>query len=535
MNGFVQRVRRLLSVVRWQLFGLISYFGWANARVESRNLAGHVGSAAPGRERTPRRSALAHPTFPKTDRFVDDDGRAPLGEKHDLAGLYGYKVLFQQKGDRAEHSYRAVVEFGGADGREQLVAARHLLQCVDVDLLDGACARRLHCCGIDRPTHNDAVARVRAFRLRHDSCVVHVARLDVKALHDTISHAVVRTALVDAAARAVERNVVIAPNVLRVVDKLLASFSFGPDVVVGARKILEERDPDGRVAWPADELKAFHRDPLTARMGLPQGSPVSDVLANLVLDGVDRPVLGDHADPDLLYLRHLDDIFIASTDESECQAALARVTAALHKLGLVPHPPKECGLSDAGYWSAKSVAPLPWAPRGTGREWVGYLGYEIKFDGEVRIRKDTIRRHKDRLRQTVASHEVEFDDQFAASGSDAVSWFVTHAAGSVAGLERALVRACVRPAARCWVNCFPLAGLGGEALAEQARDLDRFRRVLLSRYRRHVEEQGRQLGVPLGKVRSLRDHYRLSYHFNLLARFARRASVGSVPGALGQT
>jgi hypothetical protein len=371
--------------------------------------------------------------------------------------------------------------------------------------------------------------------LGHNGCAVYIARLDIKALHDTISHAAVRMALVDAAARAGERNVVIASHVLRVVDKLLASFSFGSDVVVGARKILEERDPDGKVAWPADELKAFYRDPLTARMGLPQGSPVSDVLANLVLDGVDRAVLGDHADPDLLYLRYLDDVFIASPDRSECEAALERVTGALHKLGLIPHPPKAFDLPDAKYWAAKSVAPFPWAPTGQGLEWVGYLGYEIKFDGEIRIRKDTIRRHKDRLRETVARHQVEFDDQFAASAGDALSWFVTHAAGSVARLERALVRACVRPASRCWVNCFPLAVFGGKDLEEQARDLDRFRRVLLSRYRRHVEKQGRQVGVRLGKARGLRDHYRLSYHFNLLARFARPASVGSVPGALGQT
>ena len=172
---------------------------------------------------------------------------------------------------------------------------------------------------------------------------------------------------------------------------------------------------------------------------------------------------------------------------------------ALRKLRLIPHPPKTFDVSDAAYWQAKSIAPTPWAPRGEGREWFGSLGYEIKFDGEVRIRRETIQRHKDHLRKMAARREAEFDERLAACGSGAARFFVTHAAGSVAGLERALVRACVRPAARCWVNCFPLAVFGGKDLEEQARALDRFRRVLLSRYRRHVEEQGRQLGGPSWK------------------------------------
>jgi hypothetical protein len=87
----------------------------------------------------------------------------------------------------------------------------------------------------------------------------------------------------------------------------------------------------------------------------------------------------------------------------------------------------------------------------------------------------------------------------------------------------------------CWIRCFPLAALGGEALARQARDLDRFRRLLLSRYRRHVKEQSRQLGVAIGDVRRIRDHYRRSYYFNLVARFAARAAVVPIVPARAAT
>jgi hypothetical protein len=360
-----------------------------------------------------------------------------------------------------------------------------------------------------------------AYRRRHEEKVLWAAKLDVQRLHDTISHAAVRRALAQAVARAARRGVVIDWRVLRLIETLLASYSFGADVVTAASKILRGKDPHGTVSWPLEALKEFHPDPLTAGIGLAQGSPFSDILANLLLDVVDRAVLGDGLDRDLFYVRWMDDLVVVHTSRAACEAAVKRAMEALHKLELIPHEPKTFDPSDVAYWRAKSIGPTPWAPRGKGREWFGVLGYEIKFDGEVRIRRETLQRHKSRLRRMVDRRQNEFDGRLTALGGGAATWFVREAARGVARLERDLAGACMlrRP---CWIRCFPLAALGGEALARQARDLDRFRRLLLSRYRRHVKEQ---MGVAIGDVRRIRDHYRRSYYFNLVARFAARAAV----------
>ena len=218
-------VAELAWTIRWLLasifLGIDSVFGnhgWANARVESRHLAGHVGTVAPGRARRSRRLAFAHPaSCSQPDLFSDHELRAAFGRRfgrrrvkpseeavieaakmvaHDgRSSLFKYDVLFLKKGDPAKHTYRAVVRFNPADAIVQAVAARHLVQCLDPDLLDCAWARRLRCDGIDRPRHNDAVARVRAFRLRHLGQVLYAAKLDVKALYDTIPHAAARTVL----------------------------------------------------------------------------------------------------------------------------------------------------------------------------------------------------------------------------------------------------------------------------------------------------------------------------------------------------
>lgn len=544
-----RNVRRVSSAVRAMVVGLIQFLGWAGAWVGNHLLAGTIGTAATGRASRARRPALAHPTFSqveKTSPFSRENllaavrrwqrrrhGRPWTGNVDEIArrlareggwGKFRYEVIFLRKGERAQHTYRAAVRFEPNAALVQSVAARELLRWFDPYLLDCSWARRLRCDGIRRPTHNDAVARLRAFRLRHRGRALWVGKLDVKSLHDTISHAVVRAVLATALGRAGSRGVAVDKRALQMVEALLASYAFGPDVMVGASNLLSARDPRGKLAWPLDDLKQFHPDPVAARMGLPQGSALSDLLANLVLDAVDRAVVGDEGDPDLFYARYLDDILVLHTDRASCEAALGRTLRALGELRLVPHQPRAFDVSNAEYWRAKSLAPFPWAAPGEGREWVGFLGYELRNDGEVRIRRESIKRHKNRLRKISMRHQADFDTQLHAQGASARRWFASRAARSVAKVEHDLVRACIRRG-RCWTGAFPLAAFGGAALATQAKDLDRYRRVLISRYRKHVEERGQRLGLVLENVRGMRDHFRLSYHWNLVGRYAVNAAT----------
>jgi len=532
LSGVLTSITKVFLSVFTKLRHLLTFIGWVSAPGRTGLLAGAVGSAAPGRARRKRRTALTRPTFSKSlmaNRF--SDGKLPSGFWRPLQRALGrlrfrYRVVFLRKGDPHQHMYRAVVRFPPDELFVQLAAARRLLACVDPDLRDCSWARRLRCDAVRHPTHQDAVARLRDFRLRHQGRPLWVATLDIAALHDSIAHGAVRAALAAAVARAALRGVAIERRLLKTIEMLLASYSFGSDVVVGAGGVLAAKDPAGQLSWPLDELKSFHRDPLRVRMGLPQGSPLSDVLANLVLDTVDRAVCGDAADAQIFYARYVDNIIIAHTNRAACEAALKRATDALRELRLVPHPPCAFSLSDTAFWRAKSLAPFIWAPAGEGREWLGFLGYELRYDGEVRIRRETIRRHKNRLLDIAVSRERAFDAQAHAQGARARNWFRKHAAASVTAFERELIRACVRPG-RCWAHAFPLAAFGGQCLASQARDLDRYRRLLVRRYRKHVEQHGQRLGVGLGKVRAVQDHHRASYHFNLVVRFA--LSVAALP------
>ncbi len=537
--------RHLLPILHrgWRAIILLlqMVFGLADAGARSPLLAGIVAGIGPGRASRLWRWPSANPSFsPAADPFSPENLRAAFHRKYgrlpetrtDCAAIesakalanctwprrLGYRVLFIIKGDPTTHTYRAVVDFDAAAKLVQAVAAEHFGQCVDPDLSDDSWARRLRCCGVSHPDRNTPVARSRDYRRRHAGKVLWVAKLDVQSLHDTIPHSAVRRAIARALARASRRGVVIDRRVLRLIETMLASYSFGADVMTGASDTLTEKDLEGKVSWPLEPLRKFHRKPLTARIGVPQGSPFSDILANLVLHSVDGAVLGDNVDGDLFYVRWLDDLVIVHTDRVACEVALGRALEALHKLKLIPHEPRVFAPSDVEYWTAKSIAPTPWAPRGSGREWMGILGYEIKVDGEIRIRRETLQRHKTRLKKIMERRLAEFAERLASLGDGAAQWFAEYAGRSVGCLDRDLARVC-RVRGHSWTQCFPLARFGGGALAEQAKDLDRFRRLLSSRYRRYVEQRGRQLGIGMGDVRGVRDHYRASYYFALVARF----------------
>lgn len=71
-------------------------------------------------------------------------------------------------------------------------------------------------------------------------------------------------------------------------------------------------------------------------LGLPQGSPVSPILANLYLDAVDDAIAGRG----LRLVRYADDFVVLCKSEALAKGALARIAQALGEHGLELHPDK---------------------------------------------------------------------------------------------------------------------------------------------------------------------------------------------------
>lgn len=114
--------------------------------------------------------------------------------------------------------------------------------------------------------------------------------------------------------------------------------------------LLRARVPDARVL---DLVERILRQPLRERRqlvesieGIPQGSPLSPLLSNVYLDGVDVELSARHP----RMIRFCDDILVGAHDEEEVKTALERLDPALDAIGLQLHPKKTAVLSvDDGF------------------------------------------------------------------------------------------------------------------------------------------------------------------------------------------
>lgn len=72
--------------------------------------------------------------------------------------------------------------------------------------------------------------------------------------------------------------------------------------------------------------------------GLPQGSPISPLLANLYLDDVDEAIAA--ADPDIRLVRYADDFIVLCRSRAKARSLIERVAAILAAHGLILNPEK---------------------------------------------------------------------------------------------------------------------------------------------------------------------------------------------------
>ena len=74
--------------------------------------------------------------------------------------------------------------------------------------------------------------------------------------------------------------------------------------------------------------------------------------------------------------------------------------AELIKLKLLCHLPKEVSTYDKSHWTVKSKQPYKWGPKGY-VPWIGFVGYEINSEGDIRVRKSSLEKELHKQYETV--------------------------------------------------------------------------------------------------------------------------------------
>jgi len=179
-------------------------------------------------------------------------------------------------------------------------------------------------------------------------------------------------------------------------DAYLDCYSFPRTVLGGALTELERNKPGASFKWPEEALRQFHSDPRSAAIGVPQGGAVSALIANCLLHRADCELRQLNCDDTFTYLRYCDDMIILSPSRSTCRRAFRTYCAILAQLMLPIHQPRWTGRYGAAFWEGKSrpvyrwARPFLWFKRSP---WIQFVGYQIRFDGLLRIRKSSFKKH----------------------------------------------------------------------------------------------------------------------------------------------
>ncbi|HUS33114.1 MAG TPA: reverse transcriptase domain-containing protein [Kofleriaceae bacterium] len=117
--------------------------------------------------------------------------------------------------------------------------------------------------------------------------------------------------------------------------------------------------------------------PASPIVGLPFGSPITNVILNLYLSSIDETLA---AVPGGFYARFGDDLIFAHDDAAKTTWALDEVRGRIEKLGLTlsPHKVRSLYFNGAGR-SSTSFA---------GSKAIAFLGCEVTFDGTIRLPRD---------------------------------------------------------------------------------------------------------------------------------------------------
>lgn len=174
---------------------------------------------------------------------------------------------------------------------------------------------------------------------------------------------------------------------------------FYPSINHGAVEAALQRRVD--VPQAAELLMAVVRTPTLALsasrrgavslVGVPQGLPVSNALAEMVLADVDARF---SARDDLAYFRYVDDILILTRSRRH-RKIFAEVSAALEGKGLRCHPLELSGSKST--WGSVSTP-------------MDYLGYSIGPD-RVSVRAETVARLKSKLALRFVTHKKHSRDR----------------------------------------------------------------------------------------------------------------------------
>ena len=361
-----------------------------------------------------KEGALKPEYMQRLDAFVQDIRSSVEAGKYDFSGGMDVVAKFKEDDSNGNAIYRPLCQYTSLKTKIVIaLASKYLTTVLDpflhTEILAYRARRKYH--GKEKVTDGaDAIFRVREFlKPLQITAEVYVAECDIQKFFDIINH---RTVLKCFDAMAQRAGIPDYGNIRGVLEAYLNSYSFAGNIMScndneqfwSKARRAHKGEIKGKCLfkWVDEQVLQEYYEEENYReermhLGVPQGGALSCIIANVVLDSVDRAAGLDVPHPDKLFVRYGDDILLMHRNRKECERLIESYAEQLRKHKLVSHKFNEIGQFKsgskltAGYWDVKSKSTFRFG-RGEGNaaEWIGFVGYEINRNGDIRMRQSTL-------------------------------------------------------------------------------------------------------------------------------------------------
>ena len=314
------------------------------------------------------------------------------------------------------------------------LTSRYLTRLLDKHLHDNILSYRPACNFLGHEHHvpdfNDGIKLIKNYLKEHNSENIYVADCDIKKFYDTIPHSTVFECF-DRILDKTRLNTEGKAQVMKVIKAYLSSYNFYTNVLTVAdstpqlfhkvRRRLHDHDNKNtyHIGW-VDEIMKLNEQEQRQR-GVPQGGALSLLVANVVLNDVDQVIVSQQ-DKDCLFVRYCDDMILMHTDCERCSQLMAAYTESLSRHGLYyqdfdrvsdAKSPKNPNVTTDHFWKIKSHHTFLWGDgEGDSNRYIGFLGYEMRRTGKMRLRRSNMLRFKEKTnRLFYALRRYQMDDK----------------------------------------------------------------------------------------------------------------------------
>lgn len=418
--------------------------------------------------------------------------------------------IFKKKKKDAPDEYRPICLFSNLyDSVIIILANQYLSRIFDGFFYEDSLAfrpkRSFH--GTETTTcHHDAIKLVKDYLECMKGKRIYVAECDMQKFYDTVNHDIVKCEYGRLMRMVKDSNPDVSFDAItRVFDSYLNSYNFADSVWE------KNKNPEywahyniqcgnGAFGW-VKEYQKLAESPRSKipRVGVPQGGALSGLIANIVINRVDEKMVKKLIPKHDLYVRYCDDMLLLSTNRKRCTQLFRLYSKEIRQVRLIPHEPVFADYGTPKYWEAKTKMVYQWISnnKSLGSRWIGFVGYEISRDGDLRIRKSSVKKEK-RKQRRVVNDIFELTYRKHRVNNDSLEYSYRGTLMSMAVGRATLWNYTSLKNELCWVNGFRMLN-DNPYVKTQVRDLDRCRNRIIHRANARLDRLFSEVGGKIAK------------------------------------